>query len=611
MIEKQTGPHAVPHGGRLARLSIEYKLPLIIGALLLLVITVLAGASYREMRSTSIGVASERLTSLTQQFRANFEQSGTQLRALMAATAAKPALAEYASTRNAATRARALQELQYTGPQPEQVIGSELRDSAGRVLLSTAPSSVGLDTLRTNDVLPRTEPGDSAVIGGFHLLRDTLVYSVAMPVSGARDAYVVRWRRISISRRGREQITQLLGSNASVYFGVPGGRWTDLEKVVAEPRFDLKSSAPIQRYTREDGSPHLAAVSPVRGTPWVFAVDFPEADVLAAAKRFQRRVDVIATIVLAFGVLVGWLVSRRITRPLRELTAAADSISAGDYSRRVRIHRSDELGRLGFAFGVMSSEVRSLRENLEHKVEDRTRDLNATLEQLRDAQDALVRKEKLAMLGQLSSGVGHELRNPLGVMTNAVYYLKTVLATAPANVHEYLDILQQQVTLSEKIVSDLLDFARQKPPQRKPTSLVDVTKEQIARLGLTNGVRIETGMPPNLPPVLADPVQVGQIVLNLLTNAVQAVGKNGTVHIRADASGDRVHYEVEDSGPGIQPGNMDKIFEPLFTTKARGIGLGLAVSRTLARANSGDLTATNANEPGRGARFRLTLQSAS
>jgi C4-dicarboxylate-specific signal transduction histidine kinase len=109
-----------------------------------------------------------------------------------------------------------------------------------------------------------------------------------------------------------------------------------------------------------------------------------------------------------------------------------------------------------------AGEVQQSREQLERKVEERTKDLNDTLTQLHDAQDSLVRREKLAMLGQLSSGVGHELRNPLGVMTNAVYYLKTMLAGSPANVHEYLEILQQQITLSEKIVSDLLDFARSK-----------------------------------------------------------------------------------------------------------------------------------------------------
>lgn len=164
-------------------------------------------------------------------------------------------------------------------------------------------------------------------------------------------------------------------------------------------------------------------------------------------------------------LLAAWITSRRITGPLTQLTEAADAIAHGNFAHRVRIRRSDELGRLGTAFPTMAGEVQQSREQLERKVEERTKDLNDTLTQLHDAQDSLVlvvRREKLAMLGQLSSGVGHELRNPLGVMTNAVYYLKTMLAGSPANVHEYLEILQQQITLSEKIVSDLLDFARSK-----------------------------------------------------------------------------------------------------------------------------------------------------
>lgn len=211
------------------------------------------------------------------------------------------------------------------------------------------------------------------------------------------------------------------------------------------------------------------------------------------------------------------------------------------------------------------------------------------------------------MLGQLSSGVGHELRNPLGVMTNAVYYLKTVLATAPHNVHEYLDILQQQITLSEKIVGDLLDFARSKPPQRKPTAVAEITQTQLNRLSLPENVKVDKDLPGNLPPVLVDPVQLGQIVLTLISNAVQALEKGGRITIRAqtNGTGSGVQYEVADSGPGIPRENLEKIFEPLFTTKARGIGLGLAVSRTLARANGGDLTVTSA--PGQGATFHLTL----
>jgi signal transduction histidine kinase len=178
------------------------------------------------------------------------------------------------------------------------------------------------------------------------------------------------------------------------------------------------------------------------------------------------------------------------------------------------------------------------------------------------------------------------------------------LAESPKNVHEYLDILQQQITLSEKIVGDLLDFARSKPPKRMPTFLAEVTQAQINRLGATNGIRVEPNLP-QLPPVLVDPTQLGQIILNLLTNAVQAIDASGTITIRAHASDHKVHYEVTDTGPGIPRENLEKVFEPLFTTKARGIGLGLAVSRTLARANSGDLTVTSS--PGQGATFRLTL----
>jgi len=264
-----------------------------------------------------------------------------------------------------------------------------------------------------------------------------------------------------------------------------------------------------------------------------------------------------------------------------------------------------EIGRLASAFNTMAADVQSARVDLEHKVDKRTRDLNDTLTKLHDAQESLVRREKLAMLGQLASGVGHELRNPLGVMTNAVYYLKAVLKSSPATVQEYLDILQQQVTLSEKIVSDLLDFARSKPPRRSPASIETITQAQLARLGATNGVRLTAEFPADLSPVLVDETQIGQIIFNLLTNAMQAVDGHGSITLRSETAGGRVFIDVQDSGGGVAPENAEKIFEPLFTTKARGIGLGLAVSRTLARANGGELDLHAST--GKGATFRLTL----
>jgi signal transduction histidine kinase len=598
----------VENGGVIARLSLEYKLPLIIGGLLLVVIVALTSAAYLEVRGTSEGIATERLTNVTLQFRDLLQQSGAQLRTQAAAAASKPGLVEFAKTHSVRARDRAVADLKYIGPQAEQVVATELRDSAGTVLLTTASAGRGLDTMSLGDVLPRTEPGDSAVIGAFRLLHDTLVYPVATPVQGASNAYVVRWRRIAGTRRSREQLTRLIGNGAQLFLGNVGGKhWTNFEGVVPAPPLNASASEMIQTYKRDpDRREYLAAATRIPGTPWLVAIDFPMRSVRAPVNSFVEKIELIALAALALGLVAAWLMSRRITDPLRQLTLAADEIAAGKHEHPVHIQRSDELGRLGKAFTTMAGEVRVAREGLERKVEERTSALNQTLHQLYEAQESLVRKEKLAMLGQLASGVGHELRNPLGVMTNAVYFLKMVLSSSPQKtVLEYLDILQQQITLSEKIVSDLLDFARSKPPQRLPTDVANLTRAQLDRLGATNGIRVETNVPRDLPPVLVDPTQMGQIVLNLLTNAVQAIEGSGSIAINAHANGGAVHLDVTDTGPGVPPENIEKIFEPLFTTKARGIGLGLAVSRTLARANGGDLTVRSMM--GQGATFRLTL----
>jgi signal transduction histidine kinase len=590
-----------------AHISIEHKLPLIIGVLLLAVTTAMAVAAHREAKNTAMSTASDRLTAVVTQLRDLFEQSGRQLHAVTSGMASNPAIVEYARTRNPARRDAATAALRDAG-RANQAIASELRGANGAVLLTTAAATHRVDSIDVNPLLARVARSDSTAIGRFRILRDTIIYPVAAPVAGVREAYVVHWRRIAGSRRSRETITQLIGSEASIFLGnLNGDRWTDLERHVPAPPIDTASRNIIQSYRRgANQARYLAAVANVSGTPWVVAVDFPYSAMLSSVESFRERMTGIATLALALGVFAGWILSRQITAPLLKLTDAAVAVAAGDYSRPVHVGSSDELGRLGKAFTTMAIEVRSSRDDLERKVADRTRDLNKTLAQLHEAQDSLVRREKLALLGQLAGGVGHELRNPLGVMTNAVYYLKTVLHSSPFNVHEYLQILQQQITLSEKIIGDLLDFARSRPPKRNAAHLTDIVEGQLARIGATPGVVIETEVPKLLPTVLVDATQIGQILLNLITNAVQSIdGKGGRILIRASTSGDYVECEVIDTGPGIPPDNLEKIFEPLFTTKARGIGLGLAVSRQLARANSGDLTVWS--KVGQGAVFKLLL----
>jgi signal transduction histidine kinase len=231
------------------------------------------------------------------------------------------------------------------------------------------------------------------------------------------------------------------------------------------------------------------------------------------------------------------------------------------------------------------------------------------MEALRNTQAELVQRERLATLGQLASSVGHELRNPLGVMTNAVYYLKMIQPDPPPQVAEYLGILRHQIGLAEKIVGDLLDFARLKKPQLQIVEVRRLIAEQIARLGSVSNVTINSECPENLPAVNVDPIHIGQIMLNLLTNAQQAMeSTGGVITVRARASGSAVVIDVADTGPGISDELLEKIFEPLFTTKARGIGLGLAVSQSLASANGGQLTVTSTL--GHGATFSLAMPAA-
>lgn len=266
--------------------------------------------------------------------------------------------------------------------------------------------------------------------------------------------------------------------------------------------------------------------------------------------------------------------------------------------------------------------IRRLNAELEERVAERTK-------QLIDAQEELVRKEKLSILGQLSGSVSHELRNPLGVMNNAIYFLKTVLSDSDETVREYLDILKHEVDNSERIISDLLDFSRTKTPQMGLITARELIEQGLTKCTIPNIVTLIKDIPEGLPVIQVDPFQMGQVFQNLITNAVQAMPEGGELCISARladnvggalrgsaVSGDHtgsplqkdtgfVEISVTDTGEGISPENIKKLFQPLFTTKARGIGLGLTVVKNLTEANGGRLEVKS--ESGKGTAFTVIL----
>jgi signal transduction histidine kinase len=449
------------------------------------------------------------------------------------------------------------------------------------------PKSAGIMPLRVHDQILYSEyvaevrPADAASPGGFVVFR----------------------RRAASPTAGRA-IGRLIGAGNALRLGSrTNDVWTDLgRRVEAPPQTTDKE---VVSYRRADGSTWLGTAGRVAGTPWTIWAETPEATALATAHAFRNAMLPIGALFVVLGAGLAWVIGRRITTPLADLTAAAEAIAGGDLARRVRSDRSDEVGRLADAFNAMADQVQAGYSRLDAGIKARTAELEQAMAQLHETQEQLVRREKLAMLGQLASGVGHELRNPLGVMTNAVYYLEMVQPDAPPDVQEYLGMLRAQIGLAEKIVGDLLDFSRVRPPRRDSAALAEIVAAQQTRLTVRAGVSLVVDVPADVPRVSVDVIQIGQILFNLLVNAVQALdGRGGTIRVTATASDTHAHLHVEDDGPGVPADLRAKIFEPLFTTKARGIGLGLAVSRSLAEANDGTLVL---DDTAGGARFTLSL----
>jgi signal transduction histidine kinase len=260
--------------------------------------------------------------------------------------------------------------------------------------------------------------------------------------------------------------------------------------------------------------------------------------------------------------------------------------------------------------------LKKYSERLEEMVEERT-------QELRDTQDRLVHREKLAVLGQLAGGVAHELRNPLGVIKSAVYFLNMALEEPEPEVKETLEVLEKEVIMSEKIISSLLDFACAKPPTQRKVNINDVVQEAMSRITLPENVEVVSQLDELLPTILADPDQLAQVFGNIILNGIQAMTlPSPLAMLRTDSIGTPeggrlviktfktlksgwVAISFTDTGVGIPEENLDKLFEPLFTTKAKGIGLGLALVKVLVEGHGGTIEVTS--KVGKGSTFTVRL----
>jgi two-component system, NtrC family, sensor histidine kinase HydH len=238
-------------------------------------------------------------------------------------------------------------------------------------------------------------------------------------------------------------------------------------------------------------------------------------------------------------------------------------------------------------------------------------DLKHSYDELAKAQEELVKRERLAALGELAAVVAHEVRNPLGVIFNSLRSLQRVLKPQ-GDAALLLDIVGEEADRLNRIVGDLLDFSRPSEPSLQPEPLLSILSSVVgaaSAAAASNGVRMEVEANEPFPKAQIDVRLLRQALLNLVINAIQAMPKGGRVALRAheENQGDQAfaRIEVEDTGPGIPPSIAERVFQPFFTTKAAGTGLGLAVVRRIVEAHHGSVMLESAS--GEGARFVIRL----
>lgn len=294
--------------------------------------------------------------------------------------------------------------------------------------------------------------------------------------------------------------------------------------------------------------------------------------------------------VFAVGMALTIFLARRYTDPIHNLVEDFRRVSAGDLSVTIPVESNDEIGDLAAGFNNMVEKLRE-REALEKR---------------------LYEAEHLSRVGQLASGIAHEIRNPLNYINLAVDHLKAEMVAEPGGgnepLAELIEKIKEEVRRANYMVVNFMNYGRPLRLRRSQVAYADllhkvlpVLEERLAE----QRIAVEQRIPPDLPPLWVDQELLRNCILNFITNAAQAMPHGGTITLGAEAQAEHVRLTYIDQGSGIAPEDLDKIFQPYFTTKDVGIGLGLAITERIIREHGGSIAVESV--PGNGTTFTILL----
>jgi len=325
---------------------------------------------------------------------------------------------------------------------------------------------------------------------------------------------------------------------------------------------------------------------------------------IATTIRVSIKLQVIAlALIVIVGTIININLATSIAKPIRNLERITKKITRGDFSESIVVKGHDEISQLAESFNQM-----------EDKLEHAMTSLEEIIKKLQEKQAQLVEAEKLALVGKLAAGIAHEINNPL---TSVLTFSNLMLEQCPPGDprHDKLKLMARETNRARTIVRQLLNFGREtviKPEKINVNQPVSEIADSLVAQDAFKGIGLDLQLADNLPDVNADPAQIGQVVMNMLLNAIHSITPPGRIEVATRRSENSVEVVFTDTGAGIPEENIRKIFDPFFTTKdaTKGTGLGLAVSYGIIAKHGGEIEV--ASTMGKGSTFivRLPVYSA-